>query len=525
MAAAPRTLRALVVEDVETDAELLVRELWRGGFTVEHQRVETAAAMAAALAERTWDLVVSDYSMPTFGALDALAVLKQSGLDLPFIIVSGTIGEEVAVAALQAGAHDFVSKGKLARLLPAIERELREVAARREHRRVQEHLLISDRMASVGLLAAGVGHEINNPLAILMANLEFALQDLRIVDDNLRGEVDAPPVVDAALLHLDRIHESLRDAREASERVRHIVRDLKLFSHPDGHHSGAVDLRRVIDTSVRMAWNEIRHRSRLVKQYGDVPMVEGNEGRLSQVILNLVINAAQSMVEGRADENEIRISTRLEGADHVVIDVRDSGGGIAPAQLARIFDPFFTTKPTDVGTGLGLTICQRIVTSMGGTITVDSELGTGTCFHVTLPVSSRRAPSAEVERVVVPAVRRGRILVIDDDPLIGSALRRMLAGDHEVTTRTSARDALGYLRSGAACDMIICDLMMPEMTGVDLHAELARAEVELADKMVFMTGGAFTPATRAFLDAVRNPRVDKPIDWPALKALVHHLIR
>jgi len=518
----PRRLRTLIVEDLESDAALLVRELKRGGFAVEHERVETPEAMTAALEGHTWDLVVSDYSMPGFGALGALAIVKRSGLDLPFIIVSGTIGEDVAVAALQAGAHDFIAKGKLARLLPAVERELREAAHRAEHAKIQEHLLISDRMASVGILAAGVGHEINNPLAVLMANLEFAVQDLRTLDAGLR---DSGRASEDVLEQLARIDESLGDARDASERVRHIVRDLKLFSRSDDTRSGPVDLRRVIDSAVRMAWNEIRHRAMMVKDYGDVPPIEGNEARLSQVMLNLVVNAAQSMPEGRADRNEIRVVTRTEGVDRVVIEVRDTGVGIPASQLTRIFDPFFTTKPIGVGTGLGLAICHRIVTAMKGTITVESVQGEGTMFRVSLPVSSGPAEPVEIARPLGPPLRRGNILVVDDDVLVGSALRRMLATDHDVVTKSSARDALAYLRSGADCDVILCDVMMPEMTGAELHGELLRTHPGLAEKIVFMTGGAFTPNTRNFLEEVRNPRVDKPIDWAALKALVHTLIR
>jgi CheY-like chemotaxis protein len=193
--------------------------------------------------------------------------------------------------------------------------------------------------------------------------------------------------------------------------------------------------------------------------------------------------------------------------------------------MARIFDPFFTTKPIGVGTGLGLAICHRIVTSMNGTISVESTPGTGTVFRVALPVAQAGPEIAEPARPVAPPVRRGRILVVDDDPLVGSALRRMLSVDHTVTTKTSARDALAHLRAGEPCDIVICDVMMPEMTGIELHAELERTDPATADKIVFMTGGAFTPSARAFLEKVRNPRVDKPIDWPALKALVHNLVR
>ena len=171
-------LRVLFVEDAAKDVELLLRELLRGGYDVTYKRVETAEAMNAALDGETWDIVLSDYSLPSFNAPAALSIVLERRLHMPFIIVSGAIGEETAVEAMRAGAHDFITKDKLARLLPAIARELREVAGRVERKRMQEQLMLSDRMASVGTLAAGVAHEINNPLSVVLANVELAAKEL-----------------------------------------------------------------------------------------------------------------------------------------------------------------------------------------------------------------------------------------------------------------------------------------------------------------------------------------------------------
>ena len=219
-------LSALIVEDNEQDATLLVRELRRGGYDLRFDRVETPDAMRAALDDRTWDIVLSDYSMPRFSAPAALALVRERNLDLPFIIISGTVGEETAVTSLRAGAHDFIVKGSLARLLPAIAREMREAEIRAEKKKIQQQLLISERMASVGMLAASVAHEINNPLAILVSNLEFTTEQV----NGLKADA---PGADLPLLFaetIDALAASLRDAQEAAERVRLIVRDLKLFS-------------------------------------------------------------------------------------------------------------------------------------------------------------------------------------------------------------------------------------------------------------------------------------------------------
>ncbi len=501
-----RPLRLLLVEDVERDARLVVLHLQRGGFDVSFERVDTAEAMAAALARQEWDLIISDYSMPAFSAPAALALLEQHRIDLPFIIVSDSIGEETAVAAMRAGAHDFMAKGQFARLVPAVERELRDAALRIERTKMQNQLLIADRMASVGTLAAGVAHEINNPLAALIANLDFATQDLIAQQ---KHEL-LPP---------------LQDAQECAERIRLIVRDLKVFSRSDEEARGPVDVQRVLESSLRMAWNEIRHRARLVKDYGDVPPVDGNEARLGQVFLNLIVNATQSIEEGAAEDNEIRIVTRRGADGGVVVEVRDTGCGIPESALPRIFDPFFSTKPIGVGTGLGLAICHRIITALGGQITLETRVGVGTVFRTSLPASvSDQARTLTAPAASVPG-GKARVLVVDDEPLMGSAIRRALSSEHDVVVVKGAREALGLLSSGERYDAILCDLMMPEMTGMDLHAELVRTGSSLAGRMIFMTGGAFTARAREFLDEVSNPRLDKPLDFKAVKATLRALVR
>jgi len=300
---------------------------------------------------------------------------------------------------------------------------------------------------------------------------------------------------------------------------------LKVFSRSDEDKTGAVDVRRVIESSLRMAWNEIRHRARLVKEYGDVPPVEGNEGRLGQVFLNLVMNAAQAIPEGRADKNENRVVTKQDDHGRVVVEVRDTGSGIPDSVISRIFDPFFTTKPIGVGTGLGLAICHRIVTALGGELVVESQVGKGSVFRTILPTAKGEAAEVSHPPAAIVPGRRGRILVVDDEPKLGAAVRRMLSAEHEVLAVTSARDAIGRVSKGERFDIILCDLMMPEMTGMDLHAELLRLAPEQAEKVIFMTGGAFTSRARVFLDQVRNPRVEKPFDVGGLRALVHGMLR
>jgi signal transduction histidine kinase len=510
-----KPLRVLIVEDNEPDALLVVHELKSGGFDVMFERVDTAETMSAALAKQTWDIVLSDYSMPRFSAPLALALVKERNPDLPFIIVSGTVTEDIAVEAIHAGAHDFMAKGKLGRLIPAIERELRDVTLLVEQKKMQNQLMISDRMASMGTLAAGVAHEINNPLTCVMANLDLAARDIAEQAGKLGLSAE-----------FSEVREELHDARAAVGRIRDIVRDLKIFSHSGESKTGPVDVQRVMESTLRMAWNEIRHRARLVKNYGKTPPVEASESRLGQVFLNLVVNAAQAIGEGRAEQNEIRISTSVDPSGSVAIEIADTGPGMPPEVLSRLFTPFFTTKPIGVGTGLGLSICHRIVLDFGGTLDVKSEVGKGTSFRVSLPPAG--TPVAEAAPQValdMPARRRGRILVVDDEPMIATSVQRTLSAQHEVVAVGSASEALTRIGAGERFDVIICDLMMPQMTGMDLHAELSRVVREQADRMIFLTGGAFTTRARAFLDETPNQRVEKPFDTVHLRALINDRIR
>ena len=254
--------------------------------------------------------------------------------------------------------------------------------------------------------------------------------------------------------------------------------------------------------------------------------MQASETRLGQVFLNLVVNAAQAIAEGRANDNAITVTTGVAPDGQVVVEIADTGCGMPPEVLARLFTPFFTTKPVGVGTGLGLSICQRIVTGFGGAITVTSEVGHGTTFRIVLP-RARREDTGERPATLADPVprRRGRILVIDDEPMITKALGRTLAGDHAVTSVSSAGEAMALLATAPLFDVILCDIMMPQMTGVELYDELRRRDPALADRIIFLTGGAFTSSTRAFLDSVPNQRVEKPFDPHHLRTLISDRIR
>jgi PAS domain S-box-containing protein len=378
----------------------------------------------------------------------------------------------------------------------------------RELRAVQAQLLMSDRLATVGTIAAGVAHEINNPLAFIIANLEFLGEEIARIADA------GAPIADADRTE---IVKALDATVGGAHRVRQIVADLKAFARVEYDETGVVDLAAVADTSLAMTRNELRHHARVVRDYRPVPAVVANEGRLVQTVVNLLQNAAHAIPVGDADHNEVRVTISTLPSGDPFISIRDTGCGMSDAIAARAFDAFFTTKPVGIGTGLGLSICRKIVVGFGGRIELDTAPGAGSTFTVILPP----APDA-VDRVASPPIvpvigRRLRILAIDDEAEIGAALQRTLGRDHDLTFVTQAAAALALIEAGAF-DIVLCDVMMPDMTGIQFLARLAEAHPELAPRVVFMTGGAFSPGSRELLDRMANARVDKPFDGAALRA-------
>jgi signal transduction histidine kinase/DNA-binding NarL/FixJ family response regulator len=375
----------------------------------------------------------------------------------------------------------------------------RDVTERR--RGELERAAATERLAAMGQLAAGVGHEINNPLTYAMANLDSLL------DAHARGA----DLVDLA--------DRLREARDGLIRIRTIVRDLQSVARADDAHR-EVELREVIEQAIQIAGGELRHRAPIVRRYAPAPPVLGNATRLGQVFLNLLINAAHAIPDGQAAHHRIEVAIRA--TEHAsVVEITDTGSGIAPDHLARIFEPFFTTKAIGAGTGLGLAISRQIVTSHGGTLTARSSVGAGTTMTVTLPHApvGAKPSAAPAAPAPAPATRRGKVLVIDDEPLITRVLQKSLV-HHDVTVASAARDALDRIASGETFDVILCDLMMPDISGIDVHEYLVREHPAIASRVVFMTGGAFTAKAKQFLSTISNARIDKPFSLAQVIQLV-----
>jgi signal transduction histidine kinase len=382
-----------------------------------------------------------------------------------------------------------------------------------ELHRAQEQLVVADRRTSLGTLAAGVAHEINNPLAFITSNLEFTRDLLRAPGGaELEGE------------QVRQMAEAVDDALQGAVRVKQIVRGLKTLSRgDDGDRRVPVDVTASLDAALGMAWSEIKHRALLVReQEEELPKVLASEVRLTQVFLNLLINAAQAIGDaaGGPERNQILIRTSTDDAGRAVILIRDTGPGISLEVQSRLFDPFFTTKPVGQGTGLGLSICQGIVTSLGGTIAVESFPGAGAAFTVTLPAAPPAALAEEPPETRAAPLPRARLLVVDDEPLARAALERALGLEHDVEVASDGPGALELLAQGKRYDLILCDLMMPGFSPGEFALEVAVRWPASARALYFLTGGAVTPEAQAFVLKNGARILDKPLEVGRLRELL-----
>jgi two-component system cell cycle sensor histidine kinase/response regulator CckA len=408
--------------------------------------------------------------------------------------------------------------------------------------KLQARAAQADRLASIGMVAASVAHEVNNPLAYVLYNLDSLTEELpRLAALVQRCSAELEQRVGAEqfaaivgpgreLLQkaaLDDMVSRCAEALSGIRRIREVSRALGTFERIGRTDHSRVDVNRAVEQAAGMAQNQIKFRARLVKQLGSVPDVMASEGKLTQVFLNLLVNAAQAIDEGNAANHQIVIRTSTESHGGVLAEVVDSGSGIAAENLERIFEPFFTTKPIGEGSGLGLSICRNIITEFGGTMSVQSAPGRSTTFSIHLPqIAVAKPPPERVPSRPLRAtpVLRGRILVVDDEEAICRTMERLLGRKHEVITAVSATHAREILRTDRAFDLILCDMMMPDMSGMELHAFVDAQDHELAGRFVFVTGGAFTPTASRYLANVGNRRIEKPFDITELEHLVARAI-
>jgi two-component system cell cycle sensor histidine kinase/response regulator CckA len=484
------TLRVLMVEDSPTDASLVAREL-RALGDVESRRVESADEMREALRE-PWDLVLSDWAMPAFSAEAALEILKEDGRDVPFIIVSGSIGEETAAKAMRAGARDFVLKDRLMRLAPAIERELKERDERLERRRGQEaleqaeagqrraeeQLRESQKMEAIGRLAGGIAHDFNNLLSVILSYSSLAIAEL-------------PPG--------DPLREDLLEIEKAGKRAAALTRQLLAFSRRQVLQPKVVDLNNVIAGMSKMLERLIGEDVELaIHAHATDAKVLVDPGQIEQVVMNLAVNARDAMPQGgklsvetrhvEHDESFLRDHIGARPGPHVMLAVSDDGTGMDAETRARIFEPFFTTKEVGKGTGLGLSTVLGIIQQSGGTIYARSEPGVGTTFEIFLPLAEGRETAGRP--VPGPSNLRGTetVLLCEDDPPLRALVRSILRQyGYEVLEAQSGGDALLLCEQHPAeIHLLLTDVVMPRMSGRQLAERLAPLRPNM--RVIYMSG-------------------------------------
>ena len=508
----------LVVEDERIVANDIAESLRTMGYDV----VGTAASAEECLrqaAEHHPDLVLMDIRIE--GDIDGIETAKRlrTRYGMPVIYLTAYADEETVARACETEPHGYILKPFRAGEL----RSMIEVAlSKHQIESLRKRTALAERLTSLGTLAAGVAHEINNPLTYILGNAALACRELEGLAALLQTSSNpTEPALTKLGERLPALLESVREIEDGAERIRRIVTDLQVFARPEsGAASG--DARAALDWALRVTEKQVRERARIETHFAPMPLVRGSGARLGQVFVNLLLNAAQAIDEGRAKDNLITVSTGTDGSGRAVISVRDTGHGMGEEIQKRIFEPFFTTKPVGSGTGLGLSICHGIVQSLGGEIKVESRLHHGTTFRVYLAAASpSESPESEAPQ---SSGSRARILVIDDEPQVTKTMERILRG-HDVRTTESALNALEIIAKDRAFHLVFCDLTMPDLTGMDFHERLTKIAPDLAERVVFMSGGVFTERAAEFLNSVPNLRMPKPFTPAELRGFVTTFLR
>lgn len=472
-------LRVLFIEDSDDDTALQVRLLRQGGYDVSYERVETPVALNEAL-EKKWDIIISDYSMPHFNGTDALKVVRQKGQDVPFIFVSGTIGEDVAVAALRVGAQDYLIKTNLSRLIPAVQRELREVVERRERRRLEQQVHLLQRFEAIGRLAGGVAHDFNNVVGAIMGWADLGVQ--------------------AAVPGSD-LQDKFLKIRSQADRASALTRQLLAFARRQILQSRNTNLNELTKEAISLLRNVIGERIEIHMELAEDPwVVWADPGQIEQVLMNLCLNARDAMPNGgrlliETKNAEIgpeyqRLHPYAVPGRYVLLRVFDTGTGMDATTLEHIFEPFFTTKEMGRGTGLGLATVYGIVKQHKGFIDVDSTPGQGTAFHVYLPLGE--GPPEIQERGHRDALRGGSegILLAEDNEGLREAAKEILEslGYRVMLAKDGTEAVRMFEENHASIDLVLLDVVMPHLNGPDAYTRMSAIKTDLP--VIFTTGYA-----------------------------------
>jgi two-component system NtrC family sensor kinase len=556
----------LVAEILLIDDSPIVLETVGSLFQTWGHKVVTAERADAglvALEHTAFDIVVADVRMPGMDGLELLAAIRTRAPELPVIMLSSTTDMGIVLRAIHDGAFDYVNKDDgLEALGSAIRRALEHARLVRENRRLvdelrrmnlsleekvhdrtveleevnlrlsterselartldalrhtQSQLIQAEKMATIGLFTAGIAHEINNPLAFLLPDFDEVQRWVTAYREGRDPD---------AIMNVDDLEQLLTDCRHGLLRIGRIVKQISVFAHQSAHEVERVEVAPLVSVAFRMLEKEAqRARADLVTAVDPAALVRADSDQLQQVLFNLVLNAIQSLEAGRA-QGRIDVAARAHGRD-IVISVADNGRGIAPANLERVFEPFFTTKSVGEGTGLGLSISRRLVQRMGGRLELRSRQGEGTTAYLVLPSWQPQEEAASVASDSGPPLqlpddpqRRLIIAVIDDETALLQAFKRLLGEDHDVVTFADPVEAKEWLLYGPQPDVVLCDIMMPVMNGLELYQEVSRAHPWLAARFVFVTGVTRAREVQQALEAHELRVLEKPLARDELLAV------
>src|ERR1700676_885703 len=507
-------LRVLVVEDSEDDASLLLRELRRGGYDVSYERVDTAAAMSSALNTKEWDLVVSDHSMPNFSGSAALSLLRTKESELPFIFISGTMGEEAAVAALKDGAQDSLMKSNLTRLVPAVQRELREAGERRDHKRLERQVLQLQKFEAIVRLAGGIAHDFNNAIGAILGWADLATQEAQ------SGS---------------RLHERLQKICAQAQRAAGLTSQLLAFARQQVLQRRKINLNSLVEEGTSLLRKVIGEDIDVrIVPAADLRVAVVDPVQIDQVLMNLCLNARDAMPKGgrliiethniEFDQEYCRLHTYVQPGSYVLLTVSDTGMGMDAATIEHIFEPFFTTKEVGKGTGLGLATVFGVVKQHGGFINVYSEPGKGTTFRVYLPSDSGAAEPVRTEGGGPPQKGTETILLAEDHEGLRELGQETLeALGYHVILAENGTEAVALFKSNTArIDVVVLDVVMPGMSGPDPYAEMSTVRPSLG--VVFATGYTAEAASLTSLVARGASVLQKPYTATSLSKAIRQAL-
>jgi two-component system cell cycle sensor histidine kinase/response regulator CckA len=474
-------LRVLIVEDSEDDAALLIRELQRGGYDAQFQRVDTPDALRSALVTQEWDIVISDFSMPHFSGTDALNLLRTKGADVPFIFVSGTIGEETAVAALKNGAQDYLMKTNLNRLVPAVQRELREAGERRERRRLELHVQQLQKFEAIGKLAGGIAHDFNNVIGAILGWAELGCEEAQ------PGST---------------FHERFRKISDHANRAARLTSQLLAFARRQVLQPRKINLNTLVEEGMSLLRRLIgEHIEIRVRAAPDLRVTLADPTQIEQVLMNLCLNARDAMPDGgqliietqnvEIGEEYCRQHSYARPGSYVLLAVYDTGVGMDTATIEHIFEPFFTTKELGQGTGLGLATVYGIVKQHDGFIYVYSEPGKGTTFRIYLRAESGSPETRESNGDGQTPRGTETILLAEDNDGLRESAREMLEGlGYRVILASNGMEAVQLFKTSSdQIDLVFLDVVMPLLNGPDAYSQITA--LRPGTKALFASG--YTP--------------------------------